>query len=105
MIRAKNFVEQQTGIRICMPIEMKIKCAIWCEEAMDYQETLIEEIKIRIKISPMIVIALTQFPLVRFSGVFSASDTGGILTIGKKGRVDVNELNSSFIFGQQGGHY
>src|SRR5271157_2709547 len=54
MIVAEDFIQQYASIRINMPIEMEIKSSIRRKQTIHQIQALIQEIKIRIKVKPMI---------------------------------------------------
>ncbi len=104
MVGAEEFIQQETGIGIGVPIEMKIKRAIRRKQPVHQRQALIEKIKIGIQIFPVIVITLCQFPVSGLRESSPSSDARGIFAICKKWRVSVNEMNLPFVFGQQRRH-
>src|ERR1041385_6995581 len=104
MIRTKNFIQQQTSVGICVPVQVKIEGAVRGKQTMDCHQALVEKIKISIKIFPVIVVTLSQFPLFRLSRVLPPSDARRVFAIGKKRRIHINEINTSLVLREKRMH-
>ncbi len=105
MVRPENLIQQDAGIRICMPIEMEIKRPVGRQQAVHQCKALIEKIKVSIQIGPGILIAFGQYPFFGLTRVLAAANTSGIFAVCKKWGIGVDQIDAAFIFGQQSRHY
>ncbi len=83
-----------------MPIEVQVQGPVGREQAIHQRQALIEKVKIRVEIGPVVAISFSQLPLVRLARILAAPDAGGILAIGEERRIGVDQIDLTFVVGQ-----
>ena len=101
---SEEFIEQETGICVGMPVQVQVESSVRSEKAMHQRKPGMEEIQVGIQVGPVVTIPFRHLPILGAAGVFPAPDAGLVVFVGKKGGIRIDQIQAAFKFRKQGSH-
>ncbi len=73
-IGAEQFIEQEAGIGIRVPVEVQVETPVRREQADHQRQAFVQKLKIGVEIIPIVVIAFGELPAFGLARVLAATD-------------------------------